>query len=201
MIKIFTGTDRVRAKQEIIKYLGTDYELLDGTDIDPRDLPSIFMGASLLASERHILIRDFLANKAIESELEKYLTTPHLVALFETKLDKRSATYKAIKTKLEIKEYMLPEPDFRQVFDIYRTAKRDGRRAVKMLGAVKSHEDPIQFTGLLASQAFKDYVAHPTGRAEKRILKELSSADIQMKTTGLDPWVIIESFLLRLSTF
>ncbi len=199
MIKLFTGDDRVKAKQEIIKLLGEDYEIIDGSDINPNDLPSIFFGSTLFASHRKILIRDLAANKSVFDELPKYLHTHHEVILFETKLDKRSATYKALKDQLEIREFKLPEPDFFQVFNIYKVAKTDGKKAIKMLEDIKPTEDPIKFTGLLISQAIKDFSAHQ-GAKEEAILKALAAADLQMKTTGTDPWLIVESFLLRLKT-
>lgn len=201
MIKIFTGDDRVRAKNAIVSYFGTeDYEILDGADLEKRDLPTIFRGITLFSTKRTILIRDFLANKSLGGELVEYLDSPHTIALFETKLDKRSAVYKDLKNRLEILEFNLPQPNFNQVFDIYRTAKRSGAAALKVLAAIKETEDPIKFTGLLVSQALKDYSAHP-GLTEKRILRALSEADLQMKTTGTDPWLIVEGFLLRLSPF
>ena len=199
MISVFTGDDRVRAKSEITKFLGSDYEVIDGVDVDVADLPSIFLGTSLLATDRHILIRDLSTNKPAFDELPKYLHTPHRVALFETKLDKRSATYKALKASIEIKEFALPAQNIGQIFDIYRTAKTNGKKAISMLSDLKMSEDPIKFTGLLVSQALKDFSSRP-GVKEKRILKELAAADLQMKTTSIDPWLIVESFLLRLSS-
>ena len=35
---------------------------------------------------------------------------------------------------------------------------------------------------------------------EKQILKGLAKTDLQMKTTKVDPWLLVESFLLELST-
>ena len=58
--------------------------------------------------------------------------------------------------------------------------------------------DPYMTLGAFASSALKKFEAHP-GRKEKRVLKELSKLDMQMKTTTMDPWVIISSFLLRIS--
>lgn len=77
MIKVFYGDDRVKAKQEIKRLLGDDYEVLDGPEITANDLPSIFLGASLFAEKRRILIRDFTANKSVYDELPTYLDTPH----------------------------------------------------------------------------------------------------------------------------
>ena len=202
MIKVFYGDDRIKAQQEIRRILGENYEIIDATDLQPTDLPSIFLGASLFEPEkRHILICDLTANKQVYDELPKYLNTPHDIVIHETKLDKRSATYKALKDKITFTEFKLPETtDFLQVFDIYKTAKRDGKKAIEILGKIKQNEDPIQFTGLLVSQAVKDFTANPTGKRERNILKALAKLDLDMKSTKYDPWLLVESFLLRLST-
>ncbi len=200
MIKIFYGDDRVRAKQEIVKLLGENYEVIDGPEITPGDLPSIFLGASLFSAERKILIRDFTLNKPVYEELDKYLNTPHDIILFEAKLDKRTITYKNLKDKIEFKEFKIPEnQDFRFIFNIYQTAKTDSKKALKMLDQIKQNEDPIKFTGLLVSQALKDFSTNQNKR-EKQILKELAKIDMQMKTTKVDPWLLVESFLVRIST-
>ena len=200
MIKVFYGDDRVKAKQEIKRLLGDDYEVLDGPEITTNDLPSIFLGASLFAEKRRILIRDFTANKSVYDELSKYLDTPHEIILLETKLDKRTATFKELKDKIEFREFKLPEnTDFRIVFDIYKTAKYDGKKAVQLLENIKPSEDPIKFTGLLVSQAIKDFTANPTGQ-QKKLLKELARVDLEMKSSKVDPWLLVESFLLRMKT-
>ncbi|MBR2803074.1 hypothetical protein IKE19_00625 [Candidatus Saccharibacteria bacterium] len=203
MIKIFTGEDRIKAKNAISQFLGPDYEVIDCAELTPGDLPTIFLGGSLFATTRNILLRDFTANKSVYEHLSEYLNTPHNIALFETKLDKRSVTYKQIKDQVEIQEFPLAKnQNFGLVFDIYRTAKRDGRRAVSDLAKIKPEQDPIMFFGLLVSQATKDFTATKgQGIKERKILKELARIDLQMKTTGVDPWLIIESFLIRLSSF
>lgn len=198
MIKVFYGDDRVRAKAAIKDFLGEGYEILDGADINIGDLPSIFLGGSLLSSDRSILIRDFTENKTLYNELPKFINSPHKIILFESKLDKRSTAYKDLKDKIEFREFILPaNPNLNLVFDIYRTAKQDGPKAVTMLEKIKQDEDPIMFFGLLASQAIKDFSARQ-GIREKKILKELSKVDLQIKTTKVEPWLLIESFLLRL---
>ncbi|MBQ9018022.1 hypothetical protein IJ118_03110 [Candidatus Saccharibacteria bacterium] len=199
MLKIFTGDDRVKAMQEIERELGDGHETIDAANLTVSDLPTVFYGTSLFASTRNILIRDFAAEKPLFTELPKYLNTPHNIILFETKLDKRSAIYKEIKDKVLVKEFKLPEPSYTVVFDIYRTAKRDGVKAVKMLQQIKPTEDPIMFTGLLASQAIKDFAANPRGIKERRVLAELAKTDLQQKTTPIDAWLLIESFLLRIA--
>ena len=200
MLKIFTGDDRIRAKAEIVKLLGPDYEVIEGATLEPSDLPSIFKGNTLFASTRNILIRDLSENKPAFEKLPDYTDTPHNIIILELKLDKRSAAYKAIKDKIEIKEFtMSKNPNLRLVFDIYKIAKTNGEKAVQTLSGLKSEEDPIMFFGLIVSQAIKDYQAHQ-GIKEKRVLKELAKVDLQMKSTQLDPWLLVESFLLRLSS-
>ena len=200
MIKIFTGDDRIRAKKAILDYLGNDYELFDAANLDPADLPNIFLGTSLFGTERKIVLRDLSENKPVFEKILDYLDTPHRIAFFETKLDKRSSVYKQIKDKIEICEYSLPKNlDYRIVFDIYKTAKKDGKKAVAMLEKIKINEDPISFAGLLNSQAIKDFAANPDVK-EKKALKELSNLDLNLKNSKLNPWLLIESFLLRLSS-
>lgn len=200
MIKVFYGDDRVKAKQEIEKLLGKDYEVIDAADLTDQDLPTIFLGASLFAEKRKILIRDLFANKPAAEKFVNYLNTPHDIIILELKLDKRSAAYKELKDQLEFKEFKLPEEkNFSIVFDIYTTAKRDGKRAITMLESIKQDQDPMMFFGLLVSQAVKDF-SRNQGTKEKRVLKELSKLDILMKTTTSQPWLLIESFLLQVSS-
>ncbi|MBR3236432.1 hypothetical protein IKF92_02005 [Candidatus Saccharibacteria bacterium] len=200
MIKLFCGEDRIKAKKAIADFLGSNYEVIEGGELVPTDLPSLFLGQSLFEKTRQILIQDLSANKPVFDELPKYLDTPHKVAILELKLDKRSSTYKSLQGKVEIRDFPLPkDPNLNLVFGIYRTAKTDGKKAVAMLEKIKSEEDPIMFFGLLASQAIKDFSLRQ-GIKEKRALKELSDLDIKLKTTSFQPWLLIESFLLRLSS-
>ena len=199
MIKIFTGDDRLKAEQEIKKFLGNDYEVIDCAELTPNDLPQIFKGATIFESHRHILLRDFTANANIYKEITKYLDTPHEVILLETKLDKRTTTFKELKQKIEIKEFKLPlENDFGAVFDIYKVAKKDGKKAIEMLRKIEPTEDPIRFTGLLISQAIKDFKAHQ-GIKEKQALKKLSKLDMDMKSSKISPWLLVESFLISMN--
>lgn len=191
MIKIFTGDDRVKASAEIKKTLGENYEVIDAADLTPKDLPQIFKGTTIFEAHRKILLRDFTANAAIYPELTKYLDTPHEIILLETKLDKHLNTYKEIKDKLEIKEFKLPpKTDFSATYNIYNLAKRDGKKAVEELRKIEKDEDPIRFTGLLISQAMKEF--------SPKILKELSKLDMNLKSSKIDSWLLVESFLLKL---
>ena len=83
MIRIFYGDDRIKIEREIKKIFGADYEVLEGVELEATDLPSIFLGGSLFADERKILIKDMGENKEVFTKLPEYLNTPHEVILFE----------------------------------------------------------------------------------------------------------------------
>ena len=198
MIKIFTGDDRVRANQEIHREFGADYEIIEGTEMIVEDMPNVFYGSSLFTGERKILIRDLSMNKAVFERLPNYLDTPHQVILFELKLDKRTTAFKNIKNAVEVREFKLPKDlSANVVFDIFGTAKKDGKKAVTMLRQIENTQDPIMFLGLMASQAIKDY-AKRQGSAEKKILRQLAELDLRLKSSSADAWLLIESFLLSL---
>lgn len=201
MIKIFYGENRQKANEEIKKHLGENYEIIDGVDLELDDLPNVFFGASLFNENRKILIRDLSENKPVFEKLPDYLNTNHKIIIFETKLDKRSVVYKDIKGKIEIKEFpALKDPNLSLVFNIYDTAKTNGKKAIENLEKIKPNQDPIMFFGLMVSQAIKDYQKNQ-GTKEKKALKELSKLDIELKSSKLSSWLLIESFLLRVSSF
>ena len=201
MIKVFYGENRVKALEEVRKFLGEDYEVVEGSELTPGDLPSLMLGNSLFSEERKILIRDVSANKVVWEELSKYLKTPHKVAILELKIDKRSSAYKTLKDEVEFREFVMPRDlNAGLVFDIYRVAKKDGKKAMEMLEKVKAEQDPMMFLGLMASQAIKDYNMRP-GTKEKKALKELSKLDMNLKSTKLSPWLLIQAFLLQLSSW
>ena len=200
MIRIFTGDDRVRAKKEIEKILGSDYEVIDGVDLETSELPTVFYGNSLFTDKRKVLIRDLNENKAAWEKLPEYLESPHEIIIWEGKIDKRTTLYKEIKDKVEVREFILPKDrNAGVVFDIYKTAKWNGKKAVEMLESIKLNQEPLMFVGLMASQAIKEY-AMRQGVTEKKILKELSKLDMTLKSTATEPWLLIESFLLRLAS-
>ncbi|MBQ6143527.1 MAG: hypothetical protein IJI84_03455, partial [Clostridia bacterium] len=132
MIKIFYGADRVRAKTAIQDFLGENYEVIDGADLTPEDLPNIFLGNSLFSNSRSILLRDLFSNQLVAQKLPDFLNTPHKIVIFEFSLDKRLQIYKTLKDKIEIKEFILPKnPNQNLIFNIYRVAKTDGKKAIQ----------------------------------------------------------------------
>ena len=201
MLKIFYGDDRIKIAAEVKKILSDNYEVLEGAELAPEDLPSVFLGASLFSSKRKILIKDLGENKPAFEKLVDYVNTEHDVIIWETKLDKRTATYKNLqKAKVEMKEFKtLAAPETKLVFDIYDTALRDGKKALMMVEKIEETQDPYMFFGLMVSQALKKY-EWSRGAKEKRVLKELSKLDMQMKSTSIQPWTLVKSFLLQVSS-
>lgn len=205
-IRIFTGEDRARTQAEILRALGEGYEVFEGESLIPSDLPGIFLGATLFsAGTRKILVKDLSENKEAFAEfagkIDEWLRTDAEVVIWESKLDKRLTAVKAlVKAGVEVKEFKAQEPvDMKQVFDIYNIALRDGVKAVTELAKIESKQDPYMFFGLMVSQALKKLEWKPNGVKEKKVLKELSVVDMQMKSTGVDPWMLVKSFLLRVS--
>lgn len=207
-IKIFTGDDRVKIGKQVAKELGEGYEVFEGEGLDRESLPSLFLGGSLFAVRgRKILIKDFSENSEVWSDfaekIEDFLKTDADVIIWETKLDKRLASTKVVlKAGVEVKEFKLAEPvDMKAVFNIYDTALRDGEKAVKELEKIERTQDPYMFFGLMVSQALRKLEWRPQGTREKRVLRELATVDMQMKSTAVEPWMLIKSFLLRLATW
>jgi len=205
-IKIFTGDDRVRAQAEILRVLGKGYEVFEGESLTSADLPGIFLGTTLFsAGARKILVKDLGENREVFAELAEkigeYVKTDAEVVIWESKLDKRLAATKAlVKAGVEVREFKAAEPvNMKAVFDIYNIALKDGAKAVRELEKIESKQDPYMFFGLMVSQALKKLEWGPNGAKEKRVLKELARVDIQMKSTGVDPWILVKAFLLRAS--
>jgi DNA polymerase-3 subunit delta len=115
------------------------------------------------------------------------------------------------------------------VFNLFDTALKGDVEAVQeMIQTLKLGEDPYRVMGLLASQAFqlaalavtdqptnvvaKDMGAHPfalgklTSHAKKRgregvkrIVDALAEADMEMKSSAIDPWPLLERALIKIA--
>ena len=213
MIKIFTGSDRNKISTEVKKILGEDYEICDGENLKIEDIVNIFCGTSLFAEKRKILLKDLTlargagndagdVNEDFYVEMAKYAAgTKHEIVIWETNVSQKKSYKDFVKLKnVEVKKFdVAAKIDMRQVFSIYDAALVDGKRAVKMLDEILDEQDPYMFFGLLVSQAIKKFEWRQ-GSKEIRVLKELSRVDMQMKTTAVEPWLLIKSFLLRVKT-
>lgn len=201
MLKVFYGPNRIEVEKNVKKFLGEGYEVLDGENLQVTDLPSIFQGASLFGTgERRILLKDVGENSAVWEKLADYAETEHRVAVWEGKIDKRSSGYKRLKeANIELVESTeLMKPEARAVFNILDTALRDGKAAVGMVEKIELEQDPYMFFGLMVTQALKKFEQSGGGRRERRLVKELARVDMQMKSTSVEPWMLVKGFLLEL---
>jgi len=201
MIKVFYGEDRIAARKMIDKLLGGEYEVVEAENLQSSDMASVFMGVSLFCEKRSLLVKDLSANKDCWDLLPSFVDEcPHDVILWETKLDKRSTTYKTLSKnkKIEFKEFELAEdPNKKVVFDILDTAmKGDGAGAVKMCTKIEDTNDAYMFMGLMVTQAVKK-LQYNNAKAVST-LKILAQADIDMKSTGIEPWTVIKMALLKI---
>ena len=199
MLKVFYGENRDGAERQIRSSLGDDYEVFEGENLALTDLPSIFQGASLFdAGKRRILLKNLTENSEIWAKIADYADTKHEVIIWEPKIDKRSVTYKSlVAAGVKMQEFAnFARPDTRVVFGILDMALRDGKKAVQELEKIESEQDPYMFFGLMVTQALKK-LQDSGGARERRILKELAKLDMQMKSSAVEPWLLVKSFLVR----
>lgn len=199
MIRVFYGDDRMTARKQIDRQLGDDYEIIEGESLTVGDMPSVLLGTSLFATERNILVKDLSENKECWAMLPQLVAEcPHNIVIWETKLDRRSATYKELAKAVEFKEFKLAEdPDKKLVFDILDMAFRgDGKGAVKACEKIELTNDAFMFVGLMTTQAIKK-LQYNNPKAVKAI-KILAKADMDMKTSNLEPWEAVKIALLKI---
>ena len=216
MIRIFTGDDRVKIQQEIKRILGNNYEIFDGENLQISDIYNICQGNSLFDETRKILIKDLTPAKSSEDEggasekedpyavLAEFLDTKHEIVIWESNIPNRKA-YKDFIKKVEVKKFQKEEFDKWASFRIFDLAYTDGKKAVAELerlinkvetgGEVKML-DPYLMAGAFSSSALKKFEQSPTVK-NKKVLKELSKLDMQMKSSTIQPWTLVKMFLLK----
>lgn len=118
MITLLTGPNTYaisEALRERARSFDGEVEKLDAAELEPRNLPDLFMGASLFATERLIVLRGSSAHKAIWSELEQWIERVPKeteIVFVESNPDKRTKTYKLLQKHATVKEYAEPsEPE------------------------------------------------------------------------------------------
>jgi DNA polymerase-3 subunit delta len=86
-------------------------ERVDGEGYDPMQLPQLLQGASLFAARRLVVLKNAAANKSLWEALadwaEKVPDETTLVVV-EPQPDKRTRTYKMLKSKTDFKEFVQP---------------------------------------------------------------------------------------------
>lgn len=201
MIKVFYGEDRIKARKAIDRLFGADYEVIEAENLTTSDMASVFLGTSLFGEKRTILVKDLSANKECWEMVPNFVDDcPHDIVLWEAKLDKRSAAYKTLsKNKnVEFKEFAAAEdPNNKLVFDILDAAMRGDNSAVKMCEKIEQTNDPYMFMGLMVSQAFKKLEMRQ--KKAEQVIKILGDTDMNMKTSGVEPWNLIKMSLLLIA--
>lgn len=202
MIRIFYGDDRTKALTAAKKLLGQNYEVIDGEELTLNNLPDIFYGVSLFTSSRNLLIKNFFSSSLADKLLD-FLDTPHQIIIFEPKLDKRTSLYKALAKKIELTEFQLPPAPINRhlAFNLFDLALKDGPKSLALLETAKQTEDPYRLLGAWVWKAVDQYQKNPSPK-NKRVLLELSKLDLNLKTSNFStqPWLLLSTFLLRLSS-
>ena len=98
-----------RAVGEIIAGFDGNAEKVDGSTLQLAQLPDTLMGVSLFATARLVILRNLSDNREIwpvfGDWLSKVSDDIHLVVI-ESKPDKRTVTYKALKKMATVKEFL-----------------------------------------------------------------------------------------------
>lgn len=111
MITVLTGENSYELRQTLQRVMaefGGTPERFDGDTLELRQLPDVFMGMSLFAEKRLVIIRELATNKTVWEVLPEWLgrvSDDVRLVLVEPKLDKRTKTYKALQKVAEIIEH------------------------------------------------------------------------------------------------
>ena len=211
MIYLIDGDDRKKAEQAAHDFLGNTIEVIDADTLEKNDLVSIFQGTTLFEETRHILIKDLSLKKDLFLELPKFIETEYQVVILEQKIDKRNAIYKELldaaksnPEKVKVENFKLPEQvDTFLVFRAFDVALTDGKRAVKLIREAEEENSPYATIGAWTKKAVDLFVTKGGTELEKKIIKRLAEIDMLLKQTSFskDPWILLESFLIELSSF
>lgn len=111
MITILSGENSFEIQQAlraIVRAFDGVVEKIDGSELDLKQLPDLLMGGTLFADKRLVVIKQLSDNKAIWPVLGDWLPRIsddiHLV-LVDSKLDKRTKTYKDLQKIATVTEY------------------------------------------------------------------------------------------------
>ena len=206
MIHLYYGEDRLKSEQDAKKILGEDYEVIDADNLEISDLPTIFMWTSLFDTDaRKIMIKGLAEKKELFEEIEKYLDTPHEIVILENKISGTWTSLKNLKKcdKIDLKENKVEVDESKKwlSFNIYSDALKNPEKALKALRLNEETEDPYAMLGAWATSAIKNLKMNPN-KKNRAIVKELAKIDTLMKTTNFsnNPWILLESFILRIKT-
>ncbi len=111
MITVLTGENSFevnRTLQGIVRAFDGRAEKIDGSELDLKQIPDLLMGATLFSSNRLVVIKNLSENKTVWPIFADWLPRVsddiHLV-LVESKLDKRTKTYKDLQKLATVTEF------------------------------------------------------------------------------------------------
>ena len=111
MIHFFVGENTFAIAQAVHKLsasFGGEVVKVDGADISPSDIPNLLMGTTLFSDKRLVILRDASSNTLVWSTLPDWMTRLSddvTLVIIETKPDKRTTTFKALKAAGEYREF------------------------------------------------------------------------------------------------
>ena len=205
MIKVFYGEDRRAAEREIERELGADYEVYEGRELRPEDLPNLFMGSSLFteAEARKVVIKDLGEEGRVWELLPNYANSNDVkVIVWEIGIDKRTSAYKKMmEVGVRFREFPLLQYRRKVEFEILDIALAgDTERAIELVGVLEQEGgEPYMFLGLLTSQLVKKYRQGIQPDRMKKLIRELAGVDMLMKASSLGPWTAIRGFLAQIN--
>ncbi|MGV9002090.1 MAG: DNA polymerase III subunit delta [Candidatus Saccharimonadaceae bacterium] len=111
MISWFVGENTFEVREAVraieVAFSGTP-ERIDGSELTLARLPDLLMGMSLFATERLVMISGISQNSTLWEKLPDWLSRIsddiHIVFI-DTKPDKRTTSYKALKAASELREF------------------------------------------------------------------------------------------------
>lgn len=141
MITLLTGENSFEIERAIVEIIASSHgefdgivEKFDGSEIPLNKLPDILMGISLFANKRLVIIRGLSQNKSIwplfGNWIDRISDDIHLV-LVESKLDKRTSTYKTI-AKLPSNKAVVHEFQVWSERDVFRAEKWVSEEAARL---------------------------------------------------------------------
>lgn len=111
MITLLTGENSFeldRALHASTAHFSGVAEIIDGSDIELRQLPDLLMGATLFTNERLVIIKNLSENKSVWADFGDWTARVsddvHLL-LVEPKPDKRTRTYKEIQKSATVQNF------------------------------------------------------------------------------------------------
>lgn len=113
MITLLTGENSFeikRALDQLVNEFNSMSEYINGDDLRLRQLPDILTGSTLFTETRLVIIKELANNKTVWNSLDDWLgripNSIHVV-LVESKLDKRTKTYKSLQKLAKVSEFKL----------------------------------------------------------------------------------------------